>query len=179
MSDKINNDAPGVRIYGARLPQREESMRVAAPLILGLALVTGATGARATPTVWQGVAVISSIGSVCPSRSNGQIAVDNSYTVFYRPNLMGGQGSERLIFNGSVGTELFETANFRSFQGRGTFSSTTIFLNAVESLTSTGSYNLSIQGVPSQFITIIGTLRNFFDFTGCTVTFSAALTQRP
>jgi hypothetical protein len=160
-------------------------MRLAVHLMLGLALVTGATDARAAAlTVWQGAAIVYHVNNAsqaCGDPENGQVTVGSTYTIVYRPP-QGTYHSEAITFNSGRSTALFvATPRFNPTTGTGSFTST-IILSTTVILKSSGTYSnfsISLPGkFPQQYAMITGILSNFFGNPNCTVAFVAALTLR-
>jgi hypothetical protein len=158
-------------------------MRVVAPSTFGLALVTGATVVPAAmqtpPMLWEGVAIISDVAD-CSAKAQSKVV--DSYTVVYRPQVNGSTETEGLTFSTDRSSAYFVPTSGSFQDGMGTFNSTTIFRTAsINQKVIVGEYTLNINGLqpsPTKFVTMVkSSLKNFFA-SGCTVTFSASLTQR-
>jgi hypothetical protein len=148
---------------------------------MGLILVAGATEARADATVWQGVGFIKTVTPACTTVPVAE--VDDYYTVVYRPILtqIKQPGPEGLAFYTDRSSQVFNSpSSSKSLDGTGTYKGDGIGSHA-NSFAFAGTYALTISAVTptTPIVTVDGTLTNFWDTAGCTVTFESVLGLRP
>lgn len=158
-------------------------MRAVAGLTGGiLAVGLAAAPASATPAVWQGDMFVRPVTSACV----GVVTADSFYTTVYRPDIApppAGQAKEALSIYTTRGALLLEAPG-ATLRGSVVANSTAITRYAtLDGGTATTPVKLTVAPTPitakTAVIRIIGTIGNFFNVTGCTVSVSAVLARQP
>ena len=142
--------------------------------------VSTASGAQ-QPAVWQGDLFVTTVTSVCTSKD--VTSVGDFYRSVYRPNIApppDSQADEALSLIGSRNAVILE-ATGKTLRGKATANTLAIFSHA-EVTSSTTTVDLTITptkitpSTPS--VEINGTIKNFYNNTGCNITVVGALGLR-
>ena len=146
---------------------------------IGLTLCSSVASAQNQPNTWQGSMTIPVLGAGCTEEDG--VRVGQITFAVYRPTI-GGSGPSRLqfIFNRTAAN--YEKASAGQMHGSGNYNGTKLGSRAGVSEFA-GAFNLTSSpaavAANTANVTLSGTLTNFHDKPGCTLTFTAPMTKRP
>lgn len=165
-------------------------MRVLGAIAMAVAAVASAGAAQAANNpliVWQGAITITNLTAACSSIGQG---VGTLLTSVYRPRLESDEPVSGLTILSDRTAQVFfnaSTSNNDQMIGRGGYlghiigSRATAIPNSSQG-SFTGNYNFKVRPVTitadTTSITITGTLTNYFNVTGCTLSFAGAYQPR-
>ncbi len=153
-----------------------------ATLLAAAAVVSAANPAQAyEPRYnWVGSVVIVGVTSAC----SGKWDVGTRVTSAFRPRLQASEDNSAVTFTGfGVGGIFQTTSNTAQLNGAGNYNSYTFGYSHVRPATATGTYKLvqspATIAPKTTFVTLSGTITNFFANAGCTVTIHGSYTLKP